>query len=785
MKKIAILVFLFTVIIFAQSSQQQIDSLKNLQNKRTLPMQKTSSSLFPSEDEMSQNLTAFEKIQQDSIRVKWTLDSLRLVDSLRVVFGDTTIKTDFNIDTVKTLDTNVLFDESADEFKPRERISDTKNPLKIFGNDFFRMANELLVIPNIGPVNSEYKLGVGDEVVIQIWGDVQSTESLVVGRNGTITPTGIGQQRVAGLSVAETRKMLVQRFSKIYSGVRNGASNATTFVEVTPGNLRQKSVIVVGEVVTPGNYLIPSTAGVVAAITKAGGPTDAASMRNVYIRRGGADKLDSVDLYNYFLTGKITDTTTLADFDVILVNPVEKRVSVDGAVRRPAQYELKDEETFEDLFKFCGGLLPEAYTKNIVIERTNPGVERGTYTIDSEDFAKILPQNNDFILIDFIDKINNTVSIEGAVERPGFWSFSEGMKIRDLLTLSGGVLDDFFGDRIEILRTNVNLEKEVLAINVKELLDGTGSDLELQKWDIVKVYSIWDLQSREFIDIYGEVKNPGKYFLRKGMTVQDIILLAGGFNTDAYKDTIEISRIVSSDTHTGNKVEYNRINVSMDFFKKNTNPLKHQDIVFVRKDSKKRPQEVIFLGGEFCFPGFYAKLSADETLSSLINRAGGFNKSAYLEGTTFKRTKDSVGQVAINFDALFNKNMSREDIILEHGDSIIAPTMPKTAAVSGGVNYPTSVKFVEGKSVRYYLNQAGGMTDLGKKGSIYAVRANGEVRKVRKSNRSAINAGSEIVIVEAEKRERNPNIALSAITASASMLTALATMAALILRETK
>lgn len=786
MKRIVTLIFLLSISAFSQQlSQHQIDSLINLQrNKKTTNQSGiNSNNNFPDDAALQESKSAFEKIRDDSIRVKWTLDSLRLVDSLRVVFGDTTIKTQFNIDTAKTLDTNVLFDESASEFKPRERILDQQKSLKIFGSEFFRMATEMLIVPNMGPVNSEYKLGVGDEVVIQIWGDVQNTESLIVGRNGTITPTGIGQQRVAGLSVAEAKKMLIQKFSRIYSGVRNGASNATTFVDITPGNLRQKSIIVVGEVINPGNYLIPSTAGVISAIAKAGGPTDVASMRNVYIRRGGADVLDSIDLYDYFLTGKITDTTTLADFDVILVNPVGKRVSIDGAVQRPAQYELKNEETFENLFNFCGGLLPEAYTKSIVIERTIPGIERGTYTIEEEDFAKIYPENSDYILIDFIDKVNNTVSIEGAVERPGFWSFREGMKVSELINLAGGVLDDFFGDRIEILRTNSNLEREVLALNVKELLDGTSSDLELQKWDIVKVYSIWDLQYREFVEVYGEVKNPGKYFLRKGMTIQDIILLAGGFSNDAYKDTLEISRIVNTDIHTGNKVEYKRINVSTDFFKINTNELKHQDIVFVRRDSKKRPQEVIFLGGEFCFPGHYAKLSSDETLSSLIKRAGGFNKNAYLDGTIFKRSKDSVGNVAINFEALFEKDRKKEDIILEHGDSIIAPTMQKTAAVGGGVNYPTSVKFVEKKSVRYYLNQAGGLTDLGKKGTIYVVRANGEVRKVRKSNSRAVNAGTEIFVVEAEPKERNANAVISTVSATTSMMTAITTLLILLLKE--
>ena len=768
MKKIAVLVFLFAAAAFSQQfSQRQIDSLQNLQRGRN-----TANNNLPSDNELASSRMALERIKQDSIRSRWATDSLRLIDSLRVVFGDTTITTRFNIDTTRALDTTLVFDELAIEFNPRERITDPTSRLRIFGSDFFRMANELLVMPNMGPVNSEYRLGVGDEVIIQIWGDVQSTETFIVGRNGTITPTGIGQQRVAGLTIAEVKRMLVQRFSRIYSGVRNGAPNATTFIDITPGTLRQKSVIVVGEVASPGNYLIPSTAGVIAAIARAGGPTDNASLRNVYIRRGGADQLDSVDLYNFFLRGRITDSTSLADFDVILVNPVEKRVVLDGAVRRPGQYELREGESFADLFEFAGGILPEAFMRNISIERTIPGVERRTYTIDEADFAKISPMNNDFVLIDFVDKVNNTISIEGAVERPGFWAFREGMKVSELIEMAGGVLDDFFGDRIEILRTNTNFEREVLSLNVKELLEGTGSDLELQKWDIVKVFSIWDLQYREFIDVFGEVRSPGRYFLRKGMNIQDIILLAGGFTSAAYKDTIEISRIISADVHKGNRTNFKRVNISEGFFRKSTNPLQHKDVVFVRRDAKNREQEIIYLGGEFVFPGHYAKLTSDETLSSLIKRAGGFNNNAYLDGTILIRSKDSIGQIAINFEALFNKGRAREDIILEHGDSIISPTTPRTAAVSGAVNHSTNVKFVERKSVRYYLNQAGGMTDLGKRGSIYVVRANGEVRKVRKSTRGAVNAGTEVFVIEGKPKERNT----AGLTVAMQSLTAVATI---------
>lgn len=683
---------------------------------------------------------------------------------------DDTIEIERSLDvdttTDKALTTVTFFDEITSEFNPRVRLRHPTSSLRIFGQNFFNMANELLNQPNMGPVNSNYKLGVGDELIIQIWGDVQKTETLVVGRNGTITPTGLGQLRVAGLSVAEVKKMLTQRFSRIYSGVRNGASNATTFVDVTPGTLRQKSVIVVGEVRNPGNYLIPSTAGVISAIAKAGGPTNTASLRSVHIRRGGAEQLDSVDLYDFFLTGRITDTISLADFDVILVNSVSKRVGIEGAVRRPGQYELKEGETFEDLFRFSGGLLSEAFTRNIVIERTEPGVERRSFTINKEDFADMSPQNNDFILIDFIDKVNNTVTIEGVVERPGNWEFREGMKVSDLIELAGGVLDDYFGDRIEILRTNTDFSKEVLSLNVRELLEGTGSDLYLQKWDVVRIYSIWDIEYTKFVRIMGEVKIPGTYFLREGMTIQDAILLAGGFNNIAYRDTIEISRVVYSNARTGNRVEVERVTIYEDFFKSNTHFLQHRDVIFVRPDMRRRQQEIIHLSGEFAFPGFYSKLTPDESLLSLINRAGGFNSKAYLDGARLKRQKDGVGIIAIDFNALFNKNKTSEDIVLMDGDSILVPMLQRTVEVTGGVHNPMHVKFAEGQSVRTYVRRAGGMTALGKRGTVYVTRANGEGMQVRKSNRRAVNSGSLITVVEGEPRTNNASAVIQSVLSS-------------------
>jgi len=773
-KIIAVFIFALAFMATAQN-QRQLDSIRALsaeQQQRRSAV--TTNETFPGDDEMR--------------RTSRMLDSMRLVDSLRTErLREQDPRRLAEGDTVLTDTVALIYDESAIEFVARERLTMElldSMALQPFGGDFFRIAQELLLVPNIGPVNADYVLGVGDEIIIQIWGDVQYTESFLVGRNGTISPRGIGQVNLAGRTLREARQTLIQRYSRIYSGVRNGAPNATTFIDITTGTLRQKSIIVVGEVETPGNFLIPSTAGLVHAIARAGGPTDNASLRNVTIRRRGAaniDAVDTVDLYNFFLKGIITDTVTLSDFDVVLLNPVEKYVHVTGAVRRPGRYELREGETFADLIRFAGGFLPEAHTQNILIERTTIGQQRQNYTIAEEQLERVFPKSNDFVTIEFVDKVNNTVSIEGAVERPGLWGFNEGMRISDLINIAGGVLEEFFGDRIVVIRTQENFEKEILAVTKQSVSDGTN-DLLLQKWDVVRVFSIWDLQFHRYIDIFGMVTRPGRYFLREGMTVQDIILLAGGFDKGAYRNSIEISRILSQDPDRGNTTQPTRINISTDFFKESTHILQHQDVVFVRENVTESDQEIIYLGGEFLFPGHYAKLTRNETLTQIIRRAGGFTESAFLDGTIFIRSRDSLGQVAIDFENLFNTNLRRrrdaQDIILEHGDSIIASTNPRTVVVDGSVNSPATVRFVERRPVSHYVNRAGGLTLDGQRGVIYVIRANGEVREVRRMrDRNIVNSGSRLFAVDGPPpRERQPQLVFAALTALTTTMTATATL---------
>ena len=739
-----ILVLLFAFNLFAADGfdRAKIDSLKNLVN------QKDSSNTNGSSD-LQFNASDYQQQIDSSMLDSSMLDNSSMLDS--------TIKKKKVL-----LDDGILYNQYLDygeRDKYYQKVEVDSTALVRFGEEFINQVKNSF--PKYGPVNPDYRIGLGDEIIISIWGDVQSNEKLLVNRIGKINPIGIGSITVAGRSIKDLKKTLIAKYSKIYSGVKNGRRNATTFVDVSLGSLRTKQVFVVGNVANPGTYSVPSTAGVLGAIAYAGGIDSNGTYRSILIKRGNKT-VSTVDLYDYLVTGNINDSVALADFDVIVVQPIEKTVAINGAVNNPAIYELKNNENFSDLLKYCGGYKPEAFLKSFNVTRTLPHNERVTLSVFDSDTLHLL--KNDSLVVPFIDNVTTTVKIEGAVKRPGKYGLYDGMTLIDLINIAGGTTEDYFKDRAEVVRTYDDFNKEIIAVKLGDLLNGDSTEnVTLRKWDIVKIYSKWDIQYRHYVSIYGEVKKPGKYFLRDSMTVQDLILLAGGFTEKAFKDTVELSRVTSTDKSAGNITKAIPVKAGEDFYKSGGNYLQHMDNVFVRENTAMKEQQVVYLKGEFKYPGFYAKQSDDETLLSLIERAGGLKQSAYLEGARFYRAKDSIGIVALDIKRLIENHDENEDIILEDGDTLVVPTVPKTVLVDGAVNYPTAVKYERGESVGYYIKKAGGLASNADKRSIYVILANGGVSKVKKHSRD-ITAGSAIVISEEPENKEKFNWAAFATT---------------------
>ncbi|MFH1760715.1 MAG: SLBB domain-containing protein, partial [bacterium] len=412
------------------------------------------------------------------------------------------------------------FDELEEIKKYRQQIFFDTVLLEPFGFDFFRNKEALSAIEEYGPVDADYVVGLGDEIVVMVWGDVEFTQSVIVNRIGTISVKGIGQVRVAGLTTKALKEKMVRRLSKVYSSIKYGNSDAKSFVDVALGRLRTKKVFLAGDVRNPGAYNVSAMSTVLNALLYAGGPLEIGSIRNIRVKRN--DKIVKIiDLYDYFVKGDKSGDITLNDYDVILCPAVKKRISVRGAVHRQAIYELKENEGLKELLEFCGGIETEAYLKSINIKRTFKGDDRRIVTINNpfanvENNEKVELFDKDEVWISTIYNVLNTVTIEGSVLRPGEYEIKPEMRIKGLVELCGGVNPDCYFGRAEVFRTNDDLSSEVISVDLKKALEGDiKENVDLKKWDIVRVYSQWDLKPREYVFIRGEVRNPGRYLLRK------------------------------------------------------------------------------------------------------------------------------------------------------------------------------------------------------------------------------------------------------------------------------
>ncbi|MGM0442772.1 MAG: SLBB domain-containing protein [Fibrobacterota bacterium] len=732
------ILFCLSMHLFAQEDGIDIDSLREVHGLEQARAAKSSGIEFVREEE------------RDSMRTDEKNRYLDYVDSAAITGKDSARKKED--DTLESGDTSSFYNELNEDrefYSDLAPKKDDSSRLKRYGIDFIRRRGE---VDSYGPVNSEYRIGVGDEIVIIMWGNVEMTKTYTVNRLGTISPKGVGRVMVTGLSLEELKETLTKRFSRSYSGIRYGRSSATTHLDVALGRLRTRKVYIVGDVREPGVYNVPSMVGIFGALSYAGGPGEKGSLRNIVLKRGGSSA-DTLDCYRYIRDSGRAGNVGLADYDIIEVGPIQTRVALDGAVHRPAVYELKEGETFTDLIDYGGGFLPEAYRGSCNIERTIPGKERRIFTFSIDSSAQIDIHKNDSVYVQYLKRQNRTVEISGPVERSGTYAYEEGMHLSDLIETAGGVREEAFGHRVEILRTFENYEKKVLSAQLDKVLAGkSDADIALQKWDIVKVYSRWDVATRDYVVIEGEVKKPGRYFLRDNMTVQDILLLAGGFTKNAYRDTVEVSRYVENSRKEGMSTSPISIPVDSAFYRQNSVYLSNKDYVFVRRNSQSDDQAVITLSGEFLYPGKYAKLTDTDRLSALIRRSGGVKNSAYLAGAKLIRRKDSIGIVALDFEELIEKNDEEEDIILEDGDSIYVPTEPKTVKVEGAVYYPAAVKFSRGRSVGYYLDGAGGLTSKADKRSIVIVKANGEVQDISRYSRD-VNPGSRIIVAQEPEKD--------------------------------
>lgn len=684
---------------------------------------------------------------------------------------------------------------------------------KIFGRNIFSN-KQLSFEPNLNiatPAN--YRLGPGDEVIIDIWGASQNTIQETISPDGAILVEGLGPVYLNGMTVKEANNYLQTELRKIYSGVSDNES--ASGIKLTLGQIRTIQVNVMGEVENPGTYTLSSFSTVFHALYQAGGMNEIGTMRAVKVYRDN-QLLATLDIYDYILNGAMKQDIRLMDDDVIVVGTYDCLVNIAGKVKRPMFYEMKRDESVGSLLEFAGGFAGDAYTKNVRLVRKS-GRDYQIFNVDELDFSSFHLMDGDSLNVDsVIPKFSNMVEIKGAVFRPGMYQIGNRVTtVAELIQAAEGTMGDAFVNRAVLHRKREDLSLEVISINVKGILDGSVADILLHNEDVLMIPSITDIQEEQVVSIHGEVAFPGTYVYAANTTLEDLILQAGGLNEAASTARVDIARrIKRSGATTSNNETAETFTFSLvDGFVVNGESafaLEPFDEIYVRRSPGYYEQQNVKIEGEILFPGTYALTKKNYRLSELITAAGGLTDEAYVRGARLERTmtpeeqvrmkaalrmsklgNDSIDvdkldlgstyNVGIELDKALASPGSEIDVVLREGDRIVVPQYLNTVKINGEVMYPNTVSFIDGKKVKHYIEQSGGYTSNAKKSQAYIVYMNGTIARVKGRGKNIVQPGCEIIVPAKPDRKglSLPEI-MSIGTSTASLATMIATIANLI-----
>ena len=678
-----------------------------------------------------------------------------------------------------------------------------KEKRKVFGRDIFNN-KELSFEPNMNiSTPQKYVLGAGDAVIIDIYGASQKTINSTVSPDGDITIEGFGPVKVAGLTVEQANTRLKNQLGARYSSSK---------IRLTVGQTKTIMINVMGEVSTPGTYTLSAFATVFHALYMAGGVNDLGTLRNIKVYR--QNKLVSVvDIYDYILNGKLTGNIRLTDNDVIVVGPYDCLVTVTGKVKRPMIYEMKKNESVGTLLKYAGGFTGDAYRKAVRLLRKT-GRELSVYNVGEFDFNTFHIADGDSIGVDSIlNRYENKIEIKGAVFRPGFYNIGKDIhSVRTLIEHAEGLTEDAFTNRAIIHRMKEDRTLEVIAVDVKGILKGTVVDIPLKKNDVLFIPTKSESQTQKTLTIHGEVHYPGVYVYADNETLEDLVLQAGGLKDKASTVKVDVSRRIVNPKalSTDSLISHTFTFALKDGFVIDGTSgftLLPFDEVYVRKSPGYSEQQNVEVVGNVMFAGTYTLSTKNERLSDIIKKAGGLTDLAYVKGARLERRitpderlrmntllkmaerqnskKDSLDTkklnigdtyfVGIELDKALKEPGGDADIVLREHDRIIVPEFNGTVKISGEVMYPNTVSFEKNKSVRWYINQAGGWGNRAKRNHTYIIYMNGTVAK--KSYKTKVRPGCEIVVpTKPEKGGNSLAQWLSIGTSVASIATMVATM---------
>ena len=672
----------------------------------------------------------------------------------------------------------------------------------VFGRDIFNKKN-LTFEPQMNIATPQnYVLGPGDQLIIDVYGDTQKSESLTVSPDGDVTVPDYGPVHVSGLTVAAAQSRIRSRLGSYY---------ASSEIKVALGQTRTILVNVMGEVKTPGTYTVSAFATVFHALYLAGGVNDLGTLRNIKVYRQGR-LISTVDVYQFILNGRLAGNVRLADNDVIQVGTYDAIVDISGRVKRPMAYELRKDESLSTLLNYSGGFANDAYTKSIRVLRNN-GRMKSVFNVEEFERNAFKMADGDVVTVDTIyDRFENMVEVKGAVYRPGLYQLGEKItSVRTLLDYVEGVTEEAMISRAVLRRMKANRTQEVLSVDLKGILEGTAADLPLENEDVLFIPTMAEHMNLRTLTIDGEVIFPGTYEYAENTTIEDLILQAGGLTDKASTVKVDVARRVINPEATTASTDIAKtfsfsIKPGFEFDGDRSFTLEPYDVVSVRRSPVSAELVTVRVGGEIAFAGSYALNVKNQRLSDVVKEAGGIIPGAYVRGARLIRqmnaderarmqelvemarqssSSDSLSleqlalqttySVGIHLDEALANPGCDEDIELHDGDELIIPRYNRTVKISGDILKPNVVAFKDGKSYKYYIEQAGGYGKRARTSHTYILYQNGTIAKASKGK---IEPGCEIIVpTKGPKDNANLQQWLSIGTTSASLATMLVSIA--------
>ncbi|WP_165798505.1 SLBB domain-containing protein [Chitinophaga costaii] len=754
----------------SQLQQTNVDNLSDDQIRQAVQQMKQRGLSFGDIDSYGQQQGISPEQTQ---KLKQRIQQLNLDKELDGTMGNSPIKKSiFNEDE----DADRQLSDSADyvrktqqqnwqdRMEERERIRRMK---KIFGSELFNSQN-LTFEPNLRmPTPTNYRLAANDEILIDISGYSDDVQKLKVTSEGYIRIPNLGPVYVNGLTMEEAKARIIKQLSSIYSGIKTGQ----TVVNISLGAIRTIRVLLIGEVNRPGNYSLPSLATVMNALYASGGPSENGSFRNIQVYRNGAVAA-TFDLYAFLMNGDLRQSIVLQDQDIIKVNAYDIHVELQGAVKRPAIFEVKPEETLADVLHFAGGFNDMAYKDVIKASRIN-NHEKQIVSVTPQEAGTFHLKTGDLFLVDsIVNRYTNRITIAGAVFHPGEYQLDSALTLGALIRKADGLKEDASLTRGIIRRLKSDYMPAMLSFNVGDVVSGKA-DIPLQREDSVVIYSKQGLREAYLVQISGEVNNEGYFNFADSMRLEDLILMAGGLKDAASVQHVEVTRRIRKEGYDPQDpsmaiVKQFDLNKELSSAQGDLNfVLEPFDQVYIRKEPSYSEQATVNVDGEVVYAGNFTIQNRKEHLSDLVGRAGGLRTEAFPEGavllrktftngsdsallanklgvfysklmdsSTNNRVRENIERnyqvVDINLQKVMANPHSKYDLLVENGDILKVPKKLQTVQLFGEVYFPKKERYDASLSFREYIRGAGGFTSQSLRRRSYVVYANGEVKNTRK-----------------------------------------------------